>query len=117
MTDPDHRATMQVFADLITRLLLTDLNLSNIVILAAAKDGRCSMGSTKDRAIPWRACSASSTSATQRRNSDFAWRNSRVSLANRWPQLEVERTNAHGIRPVCDALGSADPVRATVHPP
>ena len=37
MNDPDHRATMAVFADLITPALLTDLNLSNIVILAAAR--------------------------------------------------------------------------------
>ena len=37
MTDPGHRATMEVFADLVTPALLTDLNLSNIVILAAAR--------------------------------------------------------------------------------
>lgn len=37
MTDPDHRATMEVFADLVTPALLTDLKLSHIVILAAAR--------------------------------------------------------------------------------
>jgi PAS domain S-box-containing protein len=37
MTDPDHLATMAVFTDLVTPALLTDLNLSNIVILASAR--------------------------------------------------------------------------------
>jgi hypothetical protein len=37
MTDPEHRATMAVLSDLVTPALLTDLNLSNIVILAAVR--------------------------------------------------------------------------------
>src|SRR6202020_3140203 len=37
MIDPDHRDTVAVFADLITPALLTDLNLSNIVILRATR--------------------------------------------------------------------------------
>ena len=37
MTDPDHRATMGVFADLVTPAFLTDRNLSDIMLLAAAR--------------------------------------------------------------------------------
>jgi len=37
MKSPDHRATMEVLADFVTPALLTDLNLSNIVIFAAAR--------------------------------------------------------------------------------
>jgi predicted ATPase/signal transduction histidine kinase/GAF domain-containing protein len=37
MTDPDHRATMAVFANLVTPALVTDLNLSHIVILASVR--------------------------------------------------------------------------------
>jgi PAS domain S-box-containing protein len=37
MTDPDHRATMAVFADLVTPAVLTDRNLCDIMLLAAAR--------------------------------------------------------------------------------
>jgi PAS domain S-box-containing protein len=37
MTDPGHRATMAVFADLVTPALLTDRNLSDIMLLVAAR--------------------------------------------------------------------------------
>jgi PAS domain S-box-containing protein len=37
MTDPGHRATMAVFADLVTPALLTDRNLCDIMLLAAAR--------------------------------------------------------------------------------
>ena len=37
MSDPDRRATMGVFADLVTPALLTDVNLCHIVIMAAAR--------------------------------------------------------------------------------
>ncbi|HUN96926.1 MAG TPA: AAA family ATPase [Bradyrhizobium sp.] len=37
MNDPDHRATMRVFADLVTPALLTDRNLSDIMLVAAAR--------------------------------------------------------------------------------
>src|SRR5262249_29654382 len=36
-TNPDHRATMAVFADLVTPASLTDRNLADIVLLAAAR--------------------------------------------------------------------------------
>ncbi|MBR0697375.1 AAA family ATPase [Bradyrhizobium lablabi] len=36
-TDPDHRATMAVIADLVTPALLTDLNLSHLVIMGSAR--------------------------------------------------------------------------------
>jgi PAS domain S-box-containing protein len=37
MTDPGHRATMAVFADLVTPALLTDRNLCDIMLLVAAR--------------------------------------------------------------------------------
>jgi PAS domain S-box-containing protein len=37
MTDPGHRATMAVFADLVTPAVLTDRNLCDIMLLAAAR--------------------------------------------------------------------------------
>ena len=37
MKDLDHRATMRVFADLVTPAFLTDRNLSDIMLLAAAR--------------------------------------------------------------------------------
>ncbi|VIO67214.1 AAA family ATPase [Bradyrhizobium ivorense] len=37
LTDPDHRTAMAVFADLVSPALLTDLNLSHLVIMGAAR--------------------------------------------------------------------------------
>ena len=37
MTDPDHLATMAVFSEFVVSSFLTDRNLSDIVLLAAAR--------------------------------------------------------------------------------
>ena len=88
MIDPDHRATMAVFADLITPALLTDLNLSNIVILAAVRltlqHGLCD-----ESCYPL----TSVFSVLNIRYADpelgFRFAQFGVSLANRWPQLRL----------------------------
>jgi signal transduction histidine kinase len=88
MTDPAHRATMAVFADLVTPALLTDLNLSNIVILAAAR-------LTLQHGIYEGSCYPLSCvfSVFNIRYADpeFGFRLAQfaVALANRWPQLRM----------------------------
>jgi PAS domain S-box-containing protein len=88
MTDPDHRATMQVFADLITPALLTDLNLSNIVILAAARL-TLQHGIYEGSCYPL-AC-AFSVLNIRYADTELGFRLAQfgVSLANRWPQLRL----------------------------
>jgi PAS domain S-box-containing protein len=88
MIDPDHRATMQVFADLITPALLTDLNLSNIVILAAARL-TLQHGIYEGSCYPL-ACSFSVFNIRYAEPElGFRLAQFGVSLANRWPQLRL----------------------------
>jgi PAS domain S-box-containing protein len=88
MIDPDHRATMAVFADLITPALLTDLNLSNIVILAAVRltlqHGLCD-----ESCYPLTA--AFSVFNIRYADPELGFRLAQfgVFLANRWPQLRL----------------------------
>ncbi|WP_035664315.1 AAA family ATPase [Bradyrhizobium sp. Ec3.3] len=88
MTDPDHHATMAVFADLVTPALLTDLNLSNIVILAAVR-------LTLQHGISENSCypltCAFSVFSIRYRDADLGLRLAQfgVSLADRWPQLRL----------------------------
>jgi predicted ATPase/signal transduction histidine kinase len=88
MTDPDHRATMAVFADLVTPALLTDLNLSNIVILAASRL-TLQHGISEESSYPL----ACVFSVLNIRYSDaelgFRLAQFGVSLADRWPQLRL----------------------------
>jgi PAS domain S-box-containing protein len=88
MTDPEHRATMDVFADLITPALLTDLNLSNIVILAAARL-TLQHGIYEGSCYPL-AC-AFSVLNIRYTDSGLGFRLAQfgVSLADRWPQLRL----------------------------
>jgi PAS domain S-box-containing protein len=88
MTDPDHRATMQVFSDLITPALLTDLNLSNIVILAAARL-TLQHGIYEGSCYPL-AC-VFSVFNIRYAEAELGFRLAQfgVSLANRWPQLRL----------------------------
>jgi len=88
MIDPDHRATMAVFADLITPALLTDLNLSNIVILAAVRltlqHGLCDQSC-------YPLTSVFSVFNIRYADPELGFRLAQfgVSLANRWPQLRL----------------------------
>jgi len=86
MTDPGHRATMEVFADLVTPALLTDLNLSNIVILAAVRL-TLQHGIFEGSCYPL-AC-AFSVLNIRYKDAELGFRLAQfgVSLANRWPQL------------------------------
>jgi predicted ATPase/signal transduction histidine kinase len=88
MTDPDHRATMTVFADLVTPALLTDLNLSNIVILAAARL-TLQHGICEDSCYPL-TC-AFSVFNIRYREPELGFRLAQlgVALAERWPQLRL----------------------------
>jgi predicted ATPase/signal transduction histidine kinase len=88
MTDPGHRATMAVFADLVTPALLTDLNLSNIVILAAVRftlqhgiyEGSC-----------YSLACVFSVFNIRYADAELGWRLAQfgVSLADQWPQLRL----------------------------
>jgi hypothetical protein len=88
MTDAEHRATMNVFADLITPALLTDLNLSNIVILAAARL-TLQHGIYEGSCYPL-AC-AFSVLNIRYTDAELGFRLAQfgVSLADRWPQLRL----------------------------
>jgi PAS domain S-box-containing protein len=85
MIDPQQRATMAVFADLITPALLTDLNLSNIVILAAARL-TLQHGVCEESSYPL-AC-VFSVFNIRYADGELGFRLSHfaVSLADRWPQ-------------------------------
>lgn len=85
MTDPEQRATLAVFADLITPALLTDLNLSNIVILAAARL-TLEHGICEESSYPL-VC-AFGVFNIRYSDADLGFRLSHfaVSLADRWPQ-------------------------------
>src|SRR5262249_2103637 len=88
MTDAEHRATMAVFADLVTPAVMTDLNLSNIVILAAARL-TLEHGISEESSYPLacvfcvlnlRYCDA---------ELGFRLAQFGVSLADRWPHLRL----------------------------
>jgi PAS domain S-box-containing protein len=88
MKDLQHLATMAVFADLVTPALLTDLNLSNIVILAAARltlehgiyEGSCYPLVCAFSVLRLRYADV----AAGLRLAQFA-----ISLTNRWPRLKM----------------------------
>jgi PAS domain S-box-containing protein len=86
--DPGHRATMAVFADLITPALLTDLNLSNIVILAAVRL-TLQQGIYEGSCYPL-AC-AFSVLNIRYADAEIGFRLAQfgVCLADRWPQLRL----------------------------
>jgi signal transduction histidine kinase len=88
MTDPEHRATMAVFSDLVTPALLTDLNLSNIVILAAARL-TLQHGICEESCYPL-AC-VFSVLNIRYADAELGFRLAQfgVSLADRWPQLRL----------------------------
>jgi predicted ATPase/signal transduction histidine kinase len=88
MTDSEHRATMKVFADLVTPALLTDLNLSNIVILAAVRL-TLQHGISEGSCYPL-AC-VFSVFNIRYADAELGFRLAQfgVALANRWPQLRL----------------------------
>ncbi len=88
MTDSDHRATMEVFADLVTPALLTDLKLSHIVILAAARL-TLQHGICEESCYPL-AC-VFPVLNIRYADAELGFRLAQfgVSLANRWPQLRL----------------------------
>ena len=88
MTDPDHRATMAVFADLVTPAVLTDRNLCDIVLLVAAR-------LTLQHGICEAACYPMvcmfGVVASNRADAELGFRLAQfgVVLANRQPQLGI----------------------------
>jgi hypothetical protein len=88
MTDPSHRATMAVFADLVTPALLTDLNLCNVVILAAVRL-TLQHGISEESCYPL-AC-VFSVLSVRYGDVELGFRLAQfgVSLADRWPQLRL----------------------------
>ncbi|HVJ52341.1 MAG TPA: AAA family ATPase [Aliidongia sp.] len=88
MIDPAHRATMEVFADLVTPALLTDRNLSDIMLLAA---GRLTLqhGISDESCYPL-VCSFG-VLASNHADEELGFRLSRfgVVLAGRRPQLAL----------------------------
>jgi predicted ATPase/signal transduction histidine kinase len=88
MTDLEHRATMAVFSDFVTPALLTDLNLSNIVILAAVRL-TLQHGICEESCYPL----ACVFSVLNIRYADpklgFRLAQFGVFLADRWPQLRL----------------------------
>jgi predicted ATPase/signal transduction histidine kinase len=88
MTDPDHRATMAVFSDLVSPALGVDLNLSNIVILAAVRL-TLQHGISEECCYPL-AC-AFSVFNIRYRDAELGFRLAQlgVALAERWPQFRL----------------------------
>jgi predicted ATPase/signal transduction histidine kinase len=87
MTDPEHLATMAVFADLVTPALLTDLNLSNIVILAAVRF-TLQHGTYEGSCYPLACVFSVFNIRYADRELGFRLAQFGISLANRWPQLK-----------------------------
>jgi predicted ATPase/signal transduction histidine kinase len=88
MTDPGHRATMAVLNDLITPALLTDLNLSNIVILRATRV-TLQHGICEESCYPLVAAFAVLNTRYAETDLGFRLAQFGVFLANRWPDLKL----------------------------
>src|SRR5262249_16781561 len=88
MTDSDHRATMAVFADLVTPAVMTDLNLSNIVILAAARL-TLQHGIAEESSYPLACVFCVLNIRYSDAELGFRLAQFGVSLADRWPQLRL----------------------------